>query len=194
MRELAEMIVRALEKRNIISVADHDVYIYGFDAALYTFFSTVGLLLIGCLLGRGIETLIIVALFYINQTLGGGFHATTHCNCFITMAVGLLVCLATFLLPFSHWAYCVLGVVGLALMMKYPLVLHKNKEYLLSKQARLCKRSRVTLLVEGILLIAVGIWGSHAFIQAYCIALAACAVSWLVAVFQKEKREIRNRC
>ena len=69
MRKLAEMIVRVLEKRTIIPAADHDVYVYGFDAALYTFLSTVGLMLIGCVLGQGIETLIIISLFYVNQTL-----------------------------------------------------------------------------------------------------------------------------
>jgi len=159
MRKLAEMIVRVLEKRTIIPAADHDVYVYGFDAALYTFLSTVGLMLIGCVPGQGIETLIIIALFYVNQTLGGGFHASTHLNCFITMALGLLGCLATFLLPFNQWVYCILGTVGLMFMIKYPLVLHKNKEYLQAKHDILCKRSRGALLVQGICLMAIALWG-----------------------------------
>lgn len=116
MHQFAEMIVRALEKRTIIPAADHEVYVYGFDAALYTFLSTAGLVLIGCVLGQGIETLIIISLFYVNQTLGGGFHASTHLNCFITMVLGLLGCLATFLLPFNQWVYCILGTVGLMFM------------------------------------------------------------------------------
>lgn len=115
MHQFAEMIVRALEKRTIIPAADHEVYVYGFDAALYTFLSTAGLVLIGCVLGQGIETLIIISLFYVNQTLGGGFHASTHLNCFITMVLGLLGCLATFLLPFNQWICCILGTVGLML-------------------------------------------------------------------------------
>ena len=49
MHKFAEMIVRALEKRTIIPAADHEAYVYGFDAALYTFLSTAGLVLI-CLL------------------------------------------------------------------------------------------------------------------------------------------------
>lgn len=190
MRKLAEMIVRALETRSIIPVADREVYLYGFDAALYTFFSTAGLILIGCLLGRGMETLIIILLFYVNQTLGGGFHASTHFNCFITMVLGLLACLATFLLPFSRWAYCVLGAVGLGLMMKYPLVLHKNKEHLHSKYDIFNKRSKMALLVQGICLIAIAIWGMSIYVQAFCVALGACAVSRLVAVFQKGKSKI----
>ena len=55
MHKFAEMIVRALEKRTIIPAADHDVYVYGFDAALYTFLSTVGLMLIGCVLGKELK-------------------------------------------------------------------------------------------------------------------------------------------
>ena len=63
MHQFAEMIVRALEKRTIIPAADHEVYVYGFDAALYTFLSTAGLVLIGCVLGQAIVTLIVIALF-----------------------------------------------------------------------------------------------------------------------------------
>ena len=169
MRKLAEMIVRVLEKRTIIPAADHDVYVYGFDAALYTFLSTVGLMLIGCVLGQGIETLILIALFYVNQTLGGGFHAST------------------FLLPFNQWVYCILGTVGLMFMIKYPLVLHKNKEYLQAKHDILCKRSRGALLVQGICLMAIALWGKNEYLQAFCVASGVCAMSRLVAVFQKAK-------
>ena len=49
MRQLAEWIVCALERRKATSVSDHKVYVYGFEAALYTLFSTAGLILI-CLL------------------------------------------------------------------------------------------------------------------------------------------------
>lgn len=187
MHKFAEMIVRALEKRTIIPAADHEAYVYGFDAALYTFLSTVGLMLIGYVLGQGIETLILIALFYVNQTLGGGFHASTHLNCFITMALGLLGCLATFLLPFNQWVYCILGTVGLMFMIKYPLVLHKNKEYLQAKHDILCKRSRGALLVQGICLMAIALWGKNEYLQAFCVALGVCAMSRLVAVFQKAK-------
>ena len=161
MHKFAEMIVRALEKRTIIPAADHEAYVYGFDAALYTFLSTAGLVLIGCVLGQGIETLIIISLFYVNQTLGGGFHASTHLNCFITMVLGLLGCLATFL--------------------------HKNKEYLQAKHDIRCKRSRGAVLVQGICLMAIALWGKNEYLQAFCVASGVCAMSRLVAVFQKAK-------
>lgn len=63
MRQLAEWIVCALERRKATSVSGHKVDIYGFEAALYTLFSTAGLILIGSLLGRHIESLIIIAFF-----------------------------------------------------------------------------------------------------------------------------------
>ena len=72
-------------------------------------------------------------------------------------------------------------------MIKYPLVPHKNKEYLQAKHDILCKRSRGALLVQGICLMAIALWGKNEYLQAFCVALGVCAMSRLVAVFQKAK-------
>lgn len=182
MRQLAEWIVCALERRKATSVSDHKVYVYGFEAALYTLFSTAGLILIGSLLGRHIESLIIIAFFYTNQTFGGGFHASTHWKCFLTMATGLLCCLASFLVPFHLCAYLGLGAISLLLMFLYPLVLHQNRAYLQSKQDLFRTRSRIALLIQTACLIGVVIWGKQTYIQTICIALGGCALSRIIAV------------
>lgn len=187
MRELAELLVRILEKKVKIPAADREVYVYGLDTTLYTFFSTAGLLLIGCLLGRSMEALITIVLFYTNQTLGGGFHASTHLNCFLTMALGLLGCIASYSLPFNLFACCAFGVVSLLLMVKWPLVLHKNKKHLQSKQAKFRQHSGLALLVQALCLVGVVLWGSQVCIQAICAALSACAASRMAAVIQQGK-------
>ena len=182
MHGFAEMIVRTLEKRGVIIADDHEIYIYGFETALYTLFSTTGLILIGLLLGRTTETLIMVTVFYINQTLGGGFHASTHLKCFIAMAGGLLCCLVSFAFPFNPFLYEGLGIVSLILLFKYPLVFHENKRYLLSQKRNLYRRSRFALLIQAVCLFAVALWGEQVCIQSFGIALFACAISRLIAV------------
>ena len=45
MRQISEYIVKLFEKRGVIcaSAEEREVYIYGFDIAIYTFLSTLGL-------------------------------------------------------------------------------------------------------------------------------------------------------
>ena len=91
MRQISEYIVKLFEKRGVIcaSAEEREVYIYGFDIAIYTFLSTLGLFFIGWMAGRPIETTLLIFLYYINQSFGGGFHASSHLMCFLTM---VLIC------------------------------------------------------------------------------------------------------
>ena len=181
MQKLAERIVRFLEKKHVIPESDHEVYVYGFDAALCTTLSTLGLVLIGCLFGRIIETLIMIALFYTNQTLGGGFHAKTHESCFLTMAIGLLGCLLSLSVAYQPVICGIAGAGSLFLLFYFPLVLHPNKAYLYRQKERLVKRSRIEIAVQAVVLIGLFTWGKPVYIQTVCASLCVCAVSRLTA-------------
>lgn len=58
------------------------ICIYGCELWLYTILSTLGLLLLGAALQSLGETVIIVSIFYICQSTGGGFHASSLCVAF----------------------------------------------------------------------------------------------------------------
>lgn len=57
---LVKRIAAALKKGNTIRPQDREVYIYGYDVALYTVFSTLGLIAIGFVCSRFWETVICV--------------------------------------------------------------------------------------------------------------------------------------
>ena len=67
MRQISEYIVKLFEKRGVIcaSAEEREVYIYGFDIAIYTFLSTLGLFFIGWMAGRPIETTLLIFVYYI---------------------------------------------------------------------------------------------------------------------------------
>ncbi|MFR3405138.1 MAG: accessory gene regulator B family protein [Christensenellales bacterium] len=89
MQRLAIWIVSILEKKGALrSGVSRETYIYGFDIAIYTFLSTFGLFLIGWIADRPIETALLIFLYYTNQSSGGGFHASSHLMCFLTMVLG----------------------------------------------------------------------------------------------------------
>ena len=86
MQQLAIWIVGILEKKGALrSDVSRETYIYGFDIAIYTFLSTFGLFLIGWIADRPLETALLIFLYYTNQSSGGGFHASSHLMCFLTM-------------------------------------------------------------------------------------------------------------
>lgn len=154
MQRLAIWIVGMLEKKGALhSDISRETYIYGFDITIYTFLSTFGLFLIGWIAGRPLETALLIFLYYTNQSSGGGFHASSHLMCFLTMVLGELLFLISFLLPYSPFTCSGISVISLLFMWMHPLVLHTNKSYLKKKAQQLIKHSRQILLVEIVLLI-----------------------------------------
>ena len=179
MRQISEYIVKLFEKRRVIcaSAEEREVYIYGFDIAIYTFLSTLGLFFIGWMAGRPIETTLLIFLYYINQSFGGGFHASSHLMCFLTMVLGELLFFVSFLLPYSLLACIGISVISLLFMWTHPLVLHPNKSYLKKKAPQLIKRSRQILLLETTLLVAFILLNIPDIIQTGSLALLLSTIS-----------------
>ncbi len=126
-------------RKGIVPKAEREVYKYGFAITIYTIASTLGLLLLGLLLGQFLGGAVLIAIFYTCQSSGGGDHASTHLRCFPTMCAGLLAGLGFSLLPCPLWALAVLAV---------PLTLHPNKLYLLENKKALILRSRLSVLAS----------------------------------------------
>lgn len=87
---LTQKLLAVLSRHTKIEDSKRDVYIYAINLLLYTVVSTLGLIAISATLGKTTEGIIIILIYYVNQTLGGGFHASTHLRCFFTMAILLL--------------------------------------------------------------------------------------------------------
>ena len=185
MQQLAIWIVSILEKKGALrSGVSRETYIYGFDIAIDTFLSTFGLFLIGWIADRPIETALLIFLYYTNQSSGGGFHASSHLMCFLTMVLGELLFLASFLLPYSPFTCSGISVISLLFMWMHPLVLHQNKSYLKKKAQQLIKRSRQILLLEAALLVAFILLNIPAIIQTGSLAFLLSAVSRNVPILK----------
>lgn len=119
-------------RKGIVPEAEREVCEYGFAITICTIASTLGLLL-----GQFLGGAVLIALFYTCQSSGGGYHASTHLRCFLTMCAGLPAGLGFSLLPCPLWALAVLAV---------PLTLHLNKLYLLENKKALILRSALSRL------------------------------------------------
>ena len=178
---MAGAIVRLLEKHYAIDPRQREVYIYGCDIALYTIISTVGLLMIGLAFGLFLETFVCIAVFYLNQSLGGGYHADTHLRCFLTMAAGLVLFLMSFQISLHSIIYIIAGFVSMIALYAVPLVLHKNKSYLATHQEKMITRSRKAIVLQSLVFSFVLLQTDSRLPHAFGAALSLCALSRLTA-------------
>lgn len=186
MTRFADWILSILERKGASYKHSRNVYVYGLDLMIYTLLSTVGLLLIGALLGHPVETMLLVALFYTNQTHGGGFHAASHLKCFLTMVSGLLVFVVSFYMHLPTWGYILLASISFFLLFTHPLILHQNKSFLAPKSSQLVRDSRLVLSLEVIVFVIFLLLGNIQLIHSMAIALALCACSRMAAIKLKQ--------
>lgn len=178
---IAAKLTRWFHKYVPMTDSDVEVYQYAFDIALYTLLSTMGLLSIGGVIGYLNPTIICIALFYLNQSFGGGYHANSHIGCFMTMALGLLIYLL--LLSFQpKLEICYIVVTfSFGILMVKPLVLHKNKQYLTYNRKKLIIRSRIIVLIEMIGFCLLLRYDNALFLISVSFSLLLCAVSRITA-------------
>ena len=138
-----------------------EVLMYGCNTALYTIISTLGLLMVGFLFGKGNESIMIIGLFYFNQTIGGGVHANSHLKCFLMMCVFLMIALLITNCMLSNSACLVIACVGLLMLYYLPVVLHENKQYLSTRREKLTRLNKRMIIIESIVCLVMGIlWPS----------------------------------
>lgn len=150
---------------------------YGCELWIYTMISTAGLLLLGVLLNEFWGTIVMIVVFYLCQSYGGGFHASSHFRCFLTMSIAVMS--GTFLLhcSFSPSAMFFILCSSIVFLLVIPLILHPNKYYLLSEQITLCKKSRAVTVTIAVVITSFGLLGFWHLFHAGCISMLFSAVS-----------------
>lgn len=181
----AAHLTKALSRYVSMTEDEAEVYQYGFDIALYTLLSTAALLAIGALAGEFVSTVVCISLFYLNQTVGGGYHANSHLGCFLTMVLGLFLYLILHSCPLASGIYYLCSAASFCVLMLKPLVLHKNKRHLQSQRRQFELRSRLAVLLEMLLLSLLIVTHQEKLVSAFSLSLLLCAVSriaaWLIS-------------
>ena len=188
MQRIARYFTEYFIAKDIISEEEREIYEYGFDITIFTFLSTLGFLLLGALLHHFWYAAIILVIFSLLQTNGGGYHANTHLKCFLTMVIILLIALGISYLPLFPYVAETASIVSIILLLVFPLTLHFNKAYLASQAPQLRRQSRlVTVLITGIS--AVLVYVVHLPIIPFALALTMSAISRLYATWERRKSQ-----
>ncbi len=184
MKRIIALIMKYLKQYNCISAEDEEIYRYGIDIVIYTVLSTLGLLFVSLLLGKWLEGLVIIIVYYINQTIGGGYHAKSHCSCFISMAVALLFDILILLYVHNMVFYLFCSIASSVFLFICPIVIHPNKAYLNDRKEHLTKRMRITVAIE--IIVGTLLYSTFLF-PAFSMGLLCSAISRAYAYFDRIK-------
>lgn len=190
MQQMSKLIFRYLSRGTSMDEDAQAVCLYGIDIFLYTLISTMGLLLIGALAHRFFEAVIWITLYYLNQTFGGGYHATSHLKCFITMAVSLAACLLLLTVAIPLYLQILLLIVSSMLLFLFPLRLHENKRYLAKHSRFIVIRYRCILLLEFCIAIFLLLALPGQYAEMCMLGVATSAISRIVGIVQDKMHHI----
>jgi accessory gene regulator B len=139
-----------------------EIYAYGMELQVYYILHAVLLLGIALVFGRGLETALLLFFFGMVQSNGGGYHAETHLKCFLIMATGVLAFIGLLPLFHDHIILQIVSIVfGLAVVLAFAPVSHKNHPLSPEKSVKLGKRAKiqaVVLCLVWLLLSAIKKW------------------------------------
>lgn len=183
-------IINILISNDIIDENECEIYAYGLDLLFNTILSTMILFLTGTFWGKMVECVIIITLFYISQSVGGGFHAKTRRKCMACMFFGLCIAMCLIRANLNISILLITGFGSIIVLWSFPLILHKNKLYLIIEKERLINRSKTYTCFFLVLFILFYFKGEYRIINSFSVALLLCACSRLAAIISKNSMYI----
>lgn len=177
--QISRRIISYLKKKGII-IHDEDVHLYGCDAIIYTIVSTIGLLTIGFLCHRAIHGCVFIAIFYLNQSIGGGFHANSHWKCFSVMSIAMLISFGMMEITEMHPCLSYIAIPSLFVLFLIPLVLHPNLQHLQSKSEAIIRKSRIATAFQAATLIILSLLKIVTPFIALSVSITLSAISRII--------------
>lgn len=93
MEKIIEHIISTMLAKGVIEEKQKAVIAYGLDLLLSTVISMTVLVVIGNVLGQGMQTICFLIPLVLFQGFGGGYHCQTHLRCWALMICNLLFAL-----------------------------------------------------------------------------------------------------
>ena len=84
---LSSKLADLLIKNEIVSSEDREIYIYGFEIIISSFFGASSVLFLGIILRSVIESLVFLIIFIVIRQCCGGYHANSYIKCIISFVL-----------------------------------------------------------------------------------------------------------
>jgi len=120
--KLARKFTVMFVKNGLVKEENQYIYTYGAELLISGLLSTITVLILGIVLGRLIETLLLMIPFYFIRIYAGGYHAETYRNCLLSFTIGFIVILiSTDLLIQFKLDYIVMYLAFIAAMVIFVI-------------------------------------------------------------------------
>lgn len=183
LEQCANHIVNILYRDGALDRAKRPIYQYGIALTLSTAGSVVSILLLAALLGNLFWGIIFLVTFISLRLPGGGYHASTYRNCFLTTNGVFLVSFA--ISSILSYAPAIIGITILVVSCIIILVLAPitNPHHPVSN--RTFRKNKLTvrgIVIVCTLLILFGEWffSWHSLFSIYCASIAAVAAMMIL--------------
>ena len=135
--KLAARLTAHFIRTGAVQAAEREVYEYHFEVMLAEALNFAALLIGGLLSGELLCTLLFTASFLVFRSVGGGFHASTHLRCFLTLGTETLL----------RFGVVVMLLAGTILLFFLAPAEHENNPMEEAQRARLSARARLLSLL-----------------------------------------------
>lgn len=175
-------------KKGVIEEEDKEIYVYGYELLISSFFGVFITLIFGILLGRIPETLLFLIVFIITRQRCGGFHANHFLTCILTFTLTYLsvIFLSMYMLEIDYRLMMVLMLIlyGITIFRFAPME-HKNKP--LSEDVKKVNRIKsIQLSIFWIGITFIAIFFKPMFAIIITLTLASIAMFMLFANVYEE--------
>jgi accessory gene regulator B len=141
----------------VIKEEDRAIYDYSFQLLLSDILNVFALMILSVITGKLFETILYMITFMYLRSIGGGYHASSHFRCFLTMLFAYAVFLITlFILPQNfHIPITILScTISAVVVFALAPVDHANKPLNTKEKFSLAKKSRLTVILFVIAIVS----------------------------------------
>lgn len=172
-------------KRGDIVEEEREVYDYYFEIMLSTVLNALFLIICGIMFNDLVNTILFIIGFVIFRTVSGGFHASSHMKCFLTLASVFFVLIIMLKFVPVQWMNVltiIFLLVSTLLIYFVAPVEHKNNPLDENTREKLKKSAQIlSVLISFIIVVLIFTIGFSKYIFSFCYGMFAVAIS-IVAV------------
>lgn len=172
-------------KRGDIVEEEREVYDYYFEIMLSTVLNALFLIICGIMFNDLVNTILFIIGFVIFRTVSGGFHASSHMKCFLTLASVFFVLIIMLEFVPEQWMNIltiIFLLVSTLLIYFVAPVEHKNNPLDENTKEKLKKSAQIlSVLISFIIVVLIFTIGFSKYIFSFCYGMFAVAIS-IVAV------------
>lgn len=162
-----------------------EIYIYGLELIISTFFGLISILILSCLLSRFISGLVFVFVFVPLRLFTGGYHAATYSKCFVISNISYLIVLfvrdiTLEVIPIWIWSFLLIGMC--CYIIKNAPIINSAQPINESKQKRNQKMAKFILTADIVWIVYLALNRRELMVMAI---LSICLVSVLMLISDK---------